>query len=111
MRKVSSIIPVLYCVILIACNHERQPLLPKVTGKPGEVVVVADEFIWDSQIGKSLYSILTRPFEALPQTEPSYDPIRIPSSAFTNIFKSTYGQNLRLLLIFLVQMIQQLSNT
>lgn len=88
MRKVSSIIPVLFCVILIACNHERQPLLPKVTGKPGEVIIVADEFIWDSQIGKSINSILTRPFEALPQTEPSYDPIRIPASAFTNIFKS-----------------------
>jgi hypothetical protein len=88
MRKVRSIILVLFCIILISCDHERQPLLPKVTGKPGEVVIVADELIWNSQIGKSLNSILTRPFEALPQTEPSYDPIRIPASAFTNIFKS-----------------------
>jgi hypothetical protein len=88
MIKVRLIIPVLLCIILLACNHEKQPLLPKVTGKPGEVIIVADEIIWDSQIGKSLDSILTSPFRALPQTEPSYDPVRISSSAFTSIFKS-----------------------
>jgi len=88
MRKVSPIIPVLLCLTLLSCSHEKQPLLPKVTGRPGEVIIVTDELIWDSQIGKSLNSILTRPFQALPQTEPSYDPIRIPSSAFTNLFKS-----------------------
>jgi hypothetical protein len=88
MRKVIPIIQVLLCIIFIACNREKQPLLPKVTGKPGEVIIVADDLVWNSQIGKSLNSILTKPFEALPQVEPSYDPVKIPSSAFTNIFKS-----------------------
>ncbi len=88
MRKVSPIIPVLLCIILLSCSREKQPLLPKITGKPGEVFIVADELIWDSQIGKALNSILTRPFQALPQTEPSWDPVRISSSAFTSIFKS-----------------------
>jgi hypothetical protein len=88
MRKVIPIIPVFLILILVTCNREKQPLLPKVTGKPGEVIVVADPYIWDSEIGKSLNSILTQPFDALPQVEPSFDPIRISSSAFTNIFKS-----------------------
>jgi len=88
MRKVIPIILVLLYGIFITCNREKQPLLPKVTGKPGEVIIVVDEFIWNSEIGKSLNNILTSPFEALPQIEPSYDPVRISSSAFTNIFKS-----------------------
>jgi len=88
MIKLSPIIPVLLLLLLVTCKKEKQPLLPKVSGKPGEVIIVIDQYIWDSEIGISLNNILTQPFEALPQTEPSYDPVRIASSAFTNIFKS-----------------------
>jgi hypothetical protein len=88
MRIVIPFFAVLLCFLIISCSREKQPLLPKVTGKPGEVVIVADQAVWDSEIGKSLDSILTKPFEVLPQAEPSYDPVRIPASAFTNIFKS-----------------------
>jgi hypothetical protein len=88
MKKVIPFIPVLLILILVTCKREKQPLLPKVTGKPGEVIVVMDQYIWDSDIGILLNNILTKPFKALPQTEPSYDPVRIASSAFNNIFKS-----------------------
>jgi hypothetical protein len=88
MIKLSPIIPVLLLLLLVTCKKEKQPLLPKVSGKPGEVIIVIDQYIWDSEIGISLNNLLTQPFEALPQTEPSYDPVRIASSAFTNIFKS-----------------------
>jgi len=88
MRKAILVFPVFLCILLLSCNREKQPLLPKVTGKPGEVMVVVDQETWDSEIGKSLNSILTKPFEALPQTEPSYDPVRIPASEFTAVSKS-----------------------
>lgn len=88
MRKVSVLIPILLLLLLVSCKKEKQPLLPKVTGKPGEVIVVIDQHIWDSEIGVFLNNLLTQPFEALPQTEPSYDPVRIAPTAFTNIFKS-----------------------
>ena len=88
MRKLSLFIPVLLLLLLVTCKNEKQPLLPKITGKPGEVIIVIDQHVWDSEIGILLKDLLTQPFEALPQTEPSYDPVRIASTAFNNIFKS-----------------------
>jgi hypothetical protein len=88
MRKLCLYIPILLLLFSVSCKKDKQPLLPKVTGKPGEVILVIDQYVWDSQIGIYLNNLLTRPFDALPQVEPSYDPVRIASSAFTNIFKS-----------------------
>jgi hypothetical protein len=88
MRKLFLYVPILLLLFSVSCKKDKQPLLPKVTGKPGEVILVIDQYVWDSEIGTFLNTLLTRPFEALPQVEPSYDPVRIASSAFTNIFKS-----------------------
>ena len=88
MRKLCLYVPILLLLFSVSCKKEKQPLLPKVTGKLGEVILVIDQYVWDSEIGIFLNNLLTKPFEALPQVEPSYDPVRIASSAFTNIFKS-----------------------
>jgi hypothetical protein len=88
MRKLLIFFPVLLLIFTVSCKKEKQPLLPKITGKPGEVILVIDSYIWDSEIGIYLNNLLTRPYDALPQTEPSYDPIRIASSSFANLFKS-----------------------
>jgi len=88
MRKLYLYVPVLLLLFSFSCKKEKQPLLPKITGKPGEVILVIDQYVWDTEIGIYLNNLLTRPFDALPQVEPSYDPVRIASSAFSNIFKS-----------------------
>lgn len=88
MRKLYLYLPVLLILLAISCKKEKQPLLPKVTGKPGEVILVMDQYIWETAIGIFLNDLLTRPFDALPQIEPSYEPVRIPPAGFTNIFKS-----------------------
>lgn len=88
MRKLYLYLPVLLFIFSVSCKKEKQPLLPKITGKPGEVILVIDQYVWDTEIGIYLNNLLTRPFDALPQVEPSYEPVRIASSAFTNIFKS-----------------------
>jgi len=88
MKKISVFNLVVLFLIFTACTSNKQPLLPKVTGKPGEVLLVVDQFTWESEIGKFLNNMLTQPFEAIPQEEPIYDPIRIPSSGFNNLLKS-----------------------
>ena len=88
MKKYSFIVTIFILLTFSACTDNKQPLLPKVTGKPGEVLVVIDQFIWESEVGFFLNNLLTQPFEAIPQEEPIYDPIRISSSGFNNIFKS-----------------------
>jgi len=88
MKIISTLSTLVISLLFTACTSNKQPLLPKVTGKPGEVLLVVDQFIWESEIGELLNNLLTQPFEAIPQEEPIYDPIRIPSSGFNNIFKS-----------------------
>jgi len=88
MNKITFFLTVTIFLTFTACKSDPQPLLPKVTGKPGEVLIVVDQYVWESEIGQFLNSLLTQPFEAIPQEEPIYDPIRISSSGFNNIFKS-----------------------
>ncbi len=88
MRKLGIIFSAIIFIILGACDSDKQPLLPKVTGKPGEIVLVMDEYYWGSEIGAFFRETFSRPVLSLPQDEPIYDIVRIPSSGFNNIFKS-----------------------
>ena len=88
MTRTFTILSIVFFILLGACDSEKQPLLPKVTGKPGEVVVVIDEYQWESEIGDFFRETLSQPVLSLPQEEPIYDIVRIPSSGFNNIFKS-----------------------
>ncbi|OFY17672.1 MAG: hypothetical protein A2W98_11305 [Bacteroidetes bacterium GWF2_33_38] len=73
--------------IVVSCN-KQDSLLPNITGKAGEVVVVIDDNEWNSNPGNSLQTILNQHHVALPQPEPIFDLIRIPHKAFSSIFKS-----------------------
>lgn len=75
-------------VFLFSCRGDRSPLLPNVTGRAGEVVVVINAPIWESESGRALGRILTSELPALPQLEPMFDIVRIGHGAFTNIFKT-----------------------
>ena len=66
---------------------ERKGLLPMVTGKPGEVVLVIDPYLWESDLGQFFADFCNEPVEALPVDEPSYSLVHIPSDGFNRIFK------------------------
>jgi len=88
MNKYAFLPLIVLLFVLVSCDSEQQPLLPQVTGKPGEVIVVIDEYQWNSDIGNFFRNLFSQPVPALPQEEPIYNPIRIASSNFNNIFKS-----------------------
>ena len=62
--------------------------LPNVTGKAGEVCIVVDKIIWDGPLGASLREMLTQPYPALPQVEPSFTLFNIAHSAFSKLFQA-----------------------
>jgi hypothetical protein len=70
-----------------ACNQGPTPL-PNITGKAGEVCVVVDKATWDGPLGTSLREMLTAPYPALPQVEPSFTLFNIAHSAFSKIFQA-----------------------
>jgi hypothetical protein len=75
-------------LLATSCRGDRTPLLPNVTGRAGEVVVVINAPVWESEAGRTLGRILTSEQPALPQFEPMFDLVRIGHAAFSNIFKT-----------------------
>ncbi|MFC2104745.1 DUF4837 family protein [Bacteroidota bacterium] len=88
MRNLILSVTVL-AIFLSSCKDKDQSrLLPNVTGKSGEVVLVIDPSLWSSNVGTELKKKLRQAHPALPQVEPMFDLVHIPYNAFSNIFKT-----------------------
>jgi hypothetical protein len=59
-------------------------VLPNVTGGSGEVLVIIDNFVWDSETGVALLDILKEEYPGLPQSEPLFDVTHISAASFDN---------------------------
>ena len=78
----------LFAVVTLAgCGDNGIQLKQSVSGKAGEVVIVANKVYWESEPGTLLRDILACDYPLLPQKEPSFTLINIPENAFTNIFQ------------------------
>ncbi len=76
-------------VLFSSCKDKDQSkLLPNVTGKSGEVVLVIEPDHWASNIGMEFQKKLSQAHPALPQDEPMFDLVHIPYNAFSSIFKT-----------------------
>lgn len=62
-------------------------LLPNVSGKAGEVLVVIEKADWEGQTGTALREILTSDYPFLPQKEPLYTLINVMPSNFGQMFQ------------------------
>ena len=81
-----TILAALATMIFAGCNNVREKVLPQVSGKAGEVVIVIEDQVWKSTTD-TIINILKADVPGLPQEEPMFDVVRIPNSAFTEIFQ------------------------
>jgi len=88
MRKLIILIVIAASVLTACKDKDATKLLPNVTGKSGEVVLVIEPDYWSSNIGAEFRKTLTQEHPALPQKEPIFDLVHIPYKAFSNIFKT-----------------------
>ncbi|MBQ3608162.1 MAG: DUF4837 family protein [Bacteroidales bacterium] len=74
---------------LASCSEEkkRQVLLPNISGKAGEVVVVIDKGNWEGAVGTVLRDSLAQEAPFLPQREPLFSLVNVPQGAFTSMFQ------------------------
>ena len=88
-RKINAAIIALAALAAAACNGEKtsKALLPNVSGKAGEVIVVASKTDWDGLLGNTIRENLACDCDFLPQSEPLYTLVNVTPSTFTNIFK------------------------
>ncbi len=79
---------VLLMVSLFSCKDESVTRR-KISGKPGELIVVVPKETWNGKVGEAMRKVLMQPQAALPQDEPLFTTIDIPPAAFKDVFKTT----------------------
>ena len=80
-------ISLILLLVVTSCNNDNTGLMPNVTGKAGEVVIVMEQGDWDEEPGIQMKNILAEEVPNLPQAEPMLDIVQIPKSSFSDIFK------------------------
>ncbi|MFC2138159.1 DUF4837 family protein [Bacteroidota bacterium] len=77
-------------LLSFSCKNDQKSskvFIPNVTGKANEVVLVIENYLWQSELGDTLKKTFQKAEIALPQPEPMFDLINITPSAFTKLFK------------------------
>lgn len=86
-------------LIFLSCeNANKEPkqtnrsfLVPMSSGNPYEVMVVADDSIWERYAGRALDVVLNKPLKGLPQEESTFHVSRITPDNYdriTNLFRN-----------------------
>jgi len=88
MKHITKAIALLSALVLAsACGSSQKPLLPNVSGKAGEIVVVIEKDSWEGATGNAIRSLLAGECQYLPQSEALFTLINVPKGSFTDIFK------------------------
>ena len=76
-------------ISLISCSEakRKQALLPNISGKAGEVIVVIDKGQWEGAVGTTFRDSLACDCPFLPQKEPLYTLVDLAPSGFTQMFQ------------------------
>ena len=74
---------------LASCNEEKRKkaLLPNISGKAGEVIVVIGKTDWEGALGTVIRDTLACDCPFLPQREPLYSLVDVPMAGFNNMFQ------------------------
>lgn len=78
------------CTIMLSnsCKgNANKKLLPNVSGKAGDVLVVVNKTDWEGNLGKDIRDILKQDCPFLPQKEPLYSVAYVIPSNFSQMFK------------------------
>lgn len=85
----TAIILAMVSICLCSCrSRDGGALLPNISGKPSEVLVVLRKELISDSIGKATSSILGDQFPYLPQIEPLFDVVFVTPEAFGAAYKS-----------------------
>lgn len=84
---VTSLALALAIFAAVSCGQSGKPVLPSVSGKAGEVVIVMDKSSWEGALGSAVRGLLAADCPYLAQREPLYSLVSIVPSNFTSLFQ------------------------
>ena len=89
MRHFLHLTAVLACILaFVGCKQgNKKTLLPNVSGKAGEVLVVIEREQWEGNLGVSIRETLAMDTPYLAQKEPLFTLSNVPPGSFNNMFK------------------------
>lgn len=78
-----------FLLLLQSCSEKdmSKNLLPDVTGKAGEILLIIDDRYKSTEAGTAIQNVLMAEHVGLPQPEPLFDLIPIPKSGFKNLLQ------------------------
>ena len=71
----------------VSCKTGTKTLLPNVSGKAGEVIVVMDKNNWEGDLGVQVRDVLAGDCPYLAQKEPLYNLVNVSPTGFADLFK------------------------
>lgn len=88
MRKFALILTVLAALPLFsACKESTSKSLPSISGKAGEIIVVASKAQWESEAGSAIRDALASEYMVLPQKEPKFNLSNVPEASVNKLLK------------------------
>jgi hypothetical protein len=89
MKHISRLMVLVACVLsLAACKQgQKKTLLPNVSGKAGEVLVVIEREQWEGNLGVAIRDDLAMDTPYLAQREPLFNLSNVPTGTFNSMFK------------------------
>jgi len=71
----------------ISCNSTTEQSKQDISGKAGEIAVVAAKDQWEAEPGTAIRDILAAECDYLPQKEPLYSLFNVPPQSFNKVFQ------------------------
>lgn len=87
MKKIAYLAAAILLVAVSGCKSGTKSLLPNVSGKAGEVIVVMDKDNWEGDLGSDVRGVLAADCPYLAQREPLYSLVNVSPSGFADLFK------------------------
>lgn len=72
---------------LVSCKEEKGTNLPAISGKAGEIIVVASKAQWESEAGSAIREALASEYMVLPQKEPKFTLSDVPEASINKLLK------------------------
>lgn len=85
MKKTFALL--LFASLLFTACHNTKPLLPSVSGKAGEIIVVMEKPDWEGALGNDTRELLAGDCPWLATREPLYSLVNVVPSGFGDLFK------------------------
>ena len=74
-------------LMLGSCKDATKNLMPAVTGKINQVLIIAEKNTWDGPVGDTIREFFGQEQDGLPQAEPIFDVLNLPERYFDKNMK------------------------